>query len=100
MAALFRGLQLPPLAYPGASRRHLALSTRGRCSRRRIHGVRASTLEAAEGDSRATEPVEVVGVGSRKDAVIDFCMGSRTLSSTPIRFWYEIDIRIRKSSIV
>lgn len=44
-------------------------------------------MEAAEGASRATESVEVVGVGSRKDAVIDFCLGSRTLSSTPIRFW-------------
>ncbi|RCV12884.1 hypothetical protein SEVIR_2G314100v4 [Setaria viridis] len=90
MAAPVRGLQLPPpLAYPGTSRRRLAPSTRGRRSRsrRRIHGVRAAALEAAEGASRATEPVEVVGVGSRKDAVIDFCMGSRTLSSTPIRFW-------------
>ncbi|CAN6211340.1 unnamed protein product [Urochloa humidicola] len=82
MAAPVRGLQLPPpLAYPGASPWHLAPSTRGRNSRsrRRVH--------VAEGASRATEPVEVVGVGSRKDAVIDFCLGSRTLSSTPIRFW-------------
>ncbi|CAD6218200.1 unnamed protein product [Miscanthus lutarioriparius] len=63
------------------------MSLRGRssCSRRRAPGVRAAA--AAEGASRATEPVEVVGVGSRKDAVIDFCLGSRTLSSTPIRFW-------------
>jgi hypothetical protein len=53
--------------------------------------VRAAAVEAAEGASRATEPVEVVGVGSRKDAVINFCLGSRTLSSTPIRFWYGTD---------
>ncbi|WVZ65814.1 hypothetical protein U9M48_015118 [Paspalum notatum var. saurae] len=87
MAAPIRGLPPPlPLAYSHASPRRLAPSTRGRssCSRRLAPGVRT---EAAEGASRATEPVEVVGVGSRKDAVIDFCLGSRTLSSTPIRFW-------------
>ncbi|CAL5072909.1 unnamed protein product [Urochloa decumbens] len=90
MAAPVRGLQLPPpLAYPGASPRRLAPPTRGcsSLSRRRVHRVRAAALEAAEGASRATEPVEVVGVGSRKDAIIDFCLGSRTLTSTPIRFW-------------
>ena len=90
MAAPVRGLALPPpLAYPSTSPRRLDPSTRGRSSRsrRRVHGVRA----AAEGASRATEPVEVVGVGSRKDAVIDFCLGSRTLTSTPIRFWYGTD---------
>ncbi|KAG8084040.1 hypothetical protein GUJ93_ZPchr0010g9724 [Zizania palustris] len=37
---------------------------------------------------RPLDPIEVVGVGSRKDVVIDFCLGSRILSSTPIRFWY------------
>ncbi|KAF8759302.1 hypothetical protein HU200_010340 [Digitaria exilis] len=90
MAAPVRGLPLPPsLTYPRTSPRRLAPSTRGRSSHsgRRVHGVRAAAVEAAEGASRATEPVEVVGVGSRKDAVLDFCLGSRTLSSTPIRFW-------------
>ncbi|CAN6218677.1 unnamed protein product [Urochloa humidicola] len=90
MAAPVRGLQLPPpLAYPGTSMRRLVPSTRGRSSRsrRRVNGVRAAALEVADGASPVTEPVEVVGVGSRKDAVIDFCLGSRTLSSTPIRFW-------------
>ncbi|KAF8700679.1 hypothetical protein HU200_034028 [Digitaria exilis] len=90
MAAPVRGLPLPPsLSYSRTSPRGLAPSARGRSSRsgRRVHGVRAAALEAAEGASRATEPVEVVGVGSRKDAVLDFCLGSRTLSSTPIRFW-------------
>ncbi|KAJ1290748.1 hypothetical protein BS78_02G268600 [Paspalum vaginatum] len=90
MAAPVRGLPLPsPLAYSHAYPCRLAPSTRGHssCSRRLAPGVRAAASEASEGASRATEPVEVVGVGSRKDAVIDFCLGSRTLSSTPIRFW-------------
>ncbi|KAL6601594.1 hypothetical protein ACP70R_044814 [Stipagrostis hirtigluma subsp. patula] len=74
----------PPLASPCAIPRSLAPSARGRGRiRRRSSGVRAE----AEGASRPPEPVEVVGVGSRKDAVIDFCLGSRTLASTPIRFW-------------
>ncbi|KAL6655064.1 hypothetical protein ACP70R_005890 [Stipagrostis hirtigluma subsp. patula] len=74
----------PPLASPCAIPRSLAPSARGRGRiRRRAPGVRAE----AEGASRPQEPVEVVGVGSRKDAVIDFCLGSRTLASTPIRFW-------------
>jgi hypothetical protein len=89
MAAPVRALPLPsPVAYP-------RMSSRGRssCSRRHGPGVRAAAAAAAaEGASRATEPVQVVGVGSRKDAVIDFCLGSRTLSSTPIRFWYGTDI--------
>ncbi|KAL6844590.1 hypothetical protein ACP4OV_025249 [Aristida adscensionis] len=85
MAAPARGLALPPpLASPcGLPRSGLAAPCpRGR-ARRRAPVVRAE----AEGASRAPEPVEVVGVGSRKDAVIDFCLGSRTLASTPIRFW-------------
>jgi len=99
MAAPVRGLALPPpLAYPSTSPRRLDPSTRGRSSRsrRRVHGVRA----AAEGASRATDPVEVVGVGSRKDAVIDFCLGSRTLSSTPIRFWYGTDTEFVNRGLV
>ncbi|XP_066390689.1 protein ACCUMULATION AND REPLICATION OF CHLOROPLASTS 3, chloroplastic-like isoform X3 [Miscanthus floridulus] len=84
MAAPVRALPLPsPVAYP-----RMSLRGRSSCSRRRAPGVRAAaSAAAAEGASRATEPVAVVGVGSRKDAVIDFCLGSRTLSSTPIRFW-------------
>ena len=99
MAAPARGLALPPpLAHPSTSPRRLDPSTRGRSSRsrRRVHGVRA----AAEGASRATDPVEVVGVGSRKDAVIDFCLGSRTLSSTPIRFWYGTDTEFVNRGLV
>ena len=86
------------LAHPSTSPRRLDPSTRGRSirSRRRVHGVRA----AAEGASRATDPVEVVGVGSRKDAVIDFCLGSRTLSSTPIRFWYGTDTEFVNRGLV
>uniref|UniRef100_A0A0D9XGK8 Protein ACCUMULATION AND REPLICATION OF CHLOROPLASTS 3 n=1 Tax=Leersia perrieri TaxID=77586 RepID=A0A0D9XGK8_9ORYZ len=81
MAASLRGLPLspPPLVAPppcASSHRRLAPSRRGRSG---ASGV----LRAAA----AADPVEVVGVGSRKDAVIDFCLGSRTLSSTPIRFW-------------
>ncbi|VAI20989.1 unnamed protein product [Triticum turgidum subsp. durum] len=75
MAASLRGGLVVPLPPPLASPRRLAPSPRRR--RRRLPRVRAA----------AAEPVEVVGVGSRKDAVIDFCLGSRTLSSTPIRFW-------------
>ncbi|XP_062198710.1 protein ACCUMULATION AND REPLICATION OF CHLOROPLASTS 3, chloroplastic-like isoform X2 [Phragmites australis] len=88
MAASVRGLALPPpLASPRTSSRCLAPVPRGRSrSQRRVAGVRAAAAGVG-GTSRAPEPVEVVGVGSRKDAVIDFCLGSRTLSSTPIRFW-------------
>ncbi|KAL5201224.1 hypothetical protein ABZP36_035578 [Zizania latifolia] len=82
MAASVRGLPLsPPLPSPCASCRRLSPSARSRI----VPGVRAAA--AAEGAPRPPDPVEVVGVGSRKDAVIDFCLGSRTLSSTPIRFW-------------
>ncbi|KAK1632787.1 hypothetical protein QYE76_007102 [Lolium multiflorum] len=80
------GLVVLPVPPPLASTRHLAPSPRRR-HRRAAPGVRAAAVAAAEGVPRPTEPVEVVGVGSRKDAVIDFCLGSRTLSSTPIRFW-------------
>uniref|UniRef100_A0ACD5XPI1 Uncharacterized protein n=2 Tax=Avena sativa TaxID=4498 RepID=A0ACD5XPI1_AVESA len=80
MAASVRGslvvLPLPPL---------LRLAPSPRRRRRRAPGVRAAS--EGGGAPRPPEPVEVVGVGSRKDAVIDFCLGSRTLSSTPIRFW-------------
>ncbi|TVU10393.1 hypothetical protein EJB05_43918, partial [Eragrostis curvula] len=89
MAASVRGLALPPpLASPCTSSRRHAPVPRGRSSRNRrcVLEVRAAVVEA-EGGSRQPEPVEVVGVGSRKDAIIDFCLGSRTLSSTPIRFW-------------
>ena len=82
MAASVRGGGLVVVPLPPPLR--LAPSPRRRS--RRAPGVRA----VAEGDSpRPPDPVEVVGVGSRKDAVIDFCLGSRTLSSTPIRFWYS-----------
>lgn len=38
------------------------------------------------GDS---EFVEVIGIGSRKDAVIDFCLNS-PLQSSSVRFWYDL----------
>lgn len=86
MAASLRGLALspPPLVAPPtcAPSRRLVPSPRSRSG----YGVRVAA--AADGAPRPSDPVEVVGVGSRKDAVIDFCLGSRTLSSTPIRFWY------------
>nr|BAD26753.1 ARC3 homologue [Oryza sativa Japonica Group] len=85
MAASLRGLALspPPLVAPPtcAPSRRLVPSPRSRSG----YGVRVAA--AADGAPRPSDPVEVVGVGSRKDAVIDFCLGSRTLSSTPIRFW-------------
>ncbi|XP_044984426.1 protein ACCUMULATION AND REPLICATION OF CHLOROPLASTS 3 isoform X3 [Hordeum vulgare subsp. vulgare] len=84
MAASVRGGLVVPLRPPLASPRCLAPSPRRR--RRRLPRVRAA----------AAEPVEVVGVGSRKDAVIDFCLGSRTLSSTPIRFW---TVRVDNSEV-
>uniref|UniRef100_A0A0E0M4D0 Uncharacterized protein n=1 Tax=Oryza punctata TaxID=4537 RepID=A0A0E0M4D0_ORYPU len=86
MAASLRGLPLSPsplVAHPCALSRRLAPSPRSRSG----YGVRAAAAAAADGGPRPPDPVEVVGVGSRKDAVIDFCLGSRTLSSTPIRFW-------------
>ncbi|PNT65114.1 hypothetical protein BRADI_4g37530v3 [Brachypodium distachyon] len=89
MAASVRGLLPlpPPPSSPCTSMRRLTSSPRRHTApRRRGPGVRAAA-EAAGGAPRQPEPVEVVGVGSRKDAVIDFCLGSRTLSSTPIRFW-------------
>uniref|UniRef100_A0A2P2P0I4 Protein ACCUMULATION AND REPLICATION OF CHLOROPLASTS 3 n=1 Tax=Rhizophora mucronata TaxID=61149 RepID=A0A2P2P0I4_RHIMU len=33
------------------------------------------------------EYVEVIGIGSRKDAVLDFCLDSDFLSSSSLRFW-------------
>uniref|UniRef100_A0ACD5Y293 Uncharacterized protein n=1 Tax=Avena sativa TaxID=4498 RepID=A0ACD5Y293_AVESA len=80
MAASVRGgLVVVPLPPP------LRLAPSPRRCRRRALGVRVAP--EGGGAPRPPEPVEVVGVGSRKDAVIDFCLGSRTLSSTPIRFW-------------
>lgn len=38
------------------------------------------------GDS---EFMEVIGIGSRKDAVIDFCLNS-PLQSSSVRFWYDL----------
>ncbi|GJM99503.1 hypothetical protein PR202_ga16607 [Eleusine coracana subsp. coracana] len=85
MAASVRGLALPPpCASPCAS---APMRGRSRRNRRCVLGVYAAAAVEAEGASRPPEPVEVLGVGSRKDAVIDFCLGSRTLASTPIRFW-------------
>ncbi|KAJ6846151.1 protein ACCUMULATION AND REPLICATION OF CHLOROPLASTS 3 isoform X1 [Iris pallida] len=40
--------------------------------------------------SSAPDPcqyVEVIGIGSRKDALIDFCLGHTSLSSSSFRFW-------------
>ena len=94
MAAPVRALPLPSPVAP-----RMTLRDRSSCSRCRAPGVRAAAAAAAAGASRATEPVEVVGVGSRKDAVIDFCLGSRTLSSTPIRFWYGTETELLTSTL-
>lgn len=50
------------------------------CSRSELHAA------SVTGNS---DPVEVIGIGSRKDAVMDFCLSSSSLSSSlsRLRFW-------------
>ena len=47
-------------------------------------GTLEGDCESVWGDS---EFVEVIGIGSRRDAVIDFCLNS-PLQSSSVRFWY------------
>lgn len=46
-----------------------------------------SHANGSVGSRRDADPVEVIGIGSRKDAVIDFCSSSRSVSSSLLRFW-------------
>ncbi|XP_028551230.1 protein ACCUMULATION AND REPLICATION OF CHLOROPLASTS 3 [Dendrobium catenatum] len=41
------------------------------------------TLDSHNGD----EPVDVIGIGSRKDSIIDFCLASPAVSASRFRFW-------------
>ncbi|KAI0512352.1 hypothetical protein KFK09_012991 [Dendrobium nobile] len=43
----------------------------------------AYTLDSHNGD----EPVDVIGIGSRKDSIIDFCLASPAVSASRFRFW-------------
>ncbi|KAL0918482.1 hypothetical protein M5K25_010491 [Dendrobium thyrsiflorum] len=43
----------------------------------------AYTLDSHNGD----EPVDVIGIGSRKDSIIDFCLASQAVSASRFRFW-------------
>ncbi|OAY63004.1 Protein ACCUMULATION AND REPLICATION OF CHLOROPLASTS 3 [Ananas comosus] len=56
-----------------------------------------SHANGSVGSRRDADPVEVIGIGSRKDAVIDFCSSSRSVSSSLLRFW---TIYMRDSSKV
>ncbi|XP_019709803.2 protein ACCUMULATION AND REPLICATION OF CHLOROPLASTS 3, chloroplastic isoform X3 [Elaeis guineensis] len=52
--------------------------------------LRAATASDSIGHldpQRDSDPVEVIGIGSRKDAVIDFCLSSPSVSSSRLRFW-------------
>ncbi|XP_072976119.1 protein ACCUMULATION AND REPLICATION OF CHLOROPLASTS 3, chloroplastic isoform X1 [Typha angustifolia] len=53
--------------------------------------VRASSWSSDENghavSRRDSDPVEVIGIGSRKDAVIDFCLSSHSVSASRLRFW-------------
>lgn len=60
-----------------------------RCRKRALR-LRAAATSSDVGRidaSRGSEPVEVIGIGSRKDAVIDFCLNSPTVSASRLRFW-------------
>ncbi|CAL9136575.1 unnamed protein product [Musa acuminata var. zebrina] len=60
-----------------------------RCRKRALR-LRAAATSSDVGRidaSRGSEPVEVIGIGSRKDAVIDFCLNSPSVSASRLRFW-------------
>ncbi|RRT58260.1 hypothetical protein GW17_00058779 [Ensete ventricosum] len=60
-----------------------------RCRKRVLRLRTAATSSDVErvDFSRGSEPVEVIGIGSRKDAVIDFCLNSPSVSASRLRFW-------------
>ncbi|WOL18197.1 protein ACCUMULATION AND REPLICATION OF CHLOROPLASTS 3 isoform X2 [Canna indica] len=59
--------------------------------RRPLLPLRAALSTSSHGGGvelhRSLEPVEVIGIGSRKDAVIDFCLNSPPVSACRLRFW-------------
>ncbi|XP_042388690.1 protein ACCUMULATION AND REPLICATION OF CHLOROPLASTS 3-like isoform X3 [Zingiber officinale] len=62
--------------FPGARRRKPSL---------RLRVEAETTLGCARIDR--SEPVEVIGIGSRKDALIEFCLNSPSFSESRLRFW-------------
>ncbi|XP_042393442.1 protein ACCUMULATION AND REPLICATION OF CHLOROPLASTS 3-like isoform X2 [Zingiber officinale] len=62
--------------FPGARRRKPSLRLR----------VEAETALGSARIDRS-EPVEVIGIGSRKDALIEFCLNSPSFSESRLRFW-------------
>ncbi|XP_017700763.2 protein ACCUMULATION AND REPLICATION OF CHLOROPLASTS 3 isoform X2 [Phoenix dactylifera] len=87
------------LAISHASTRPLRGSPARICAARGLTGfhrgrpplrLRVSTASDSIGhldSQRDSDPVEVIGIGSRKDAVIDFCLSSPSVSSSRLRFW-------------
>ncbi|KAF7133548.1 hypothetical protein RHSIM_Rhsim09G0078600 [Rhododendron simsii] len=41
--------------------------------------------------------VEVIGIGSRKDAVLDFCLDSPSLSPS-LRFWFHVNMKVNQNN--
>ncbi|KAJ1694555.1 hypothetical protein LUZ63_011253 [Rhynchospora breviuscula] len=90
MAVVSSSSSFLSFSHGGVHRRcHLSCLRRGKvssaafslsCSQSELHATSIS------GDS---DPVEVIGIGSRKDSVIDFCLSSSLLSSSlsRLRFW-------------
>ncbi|XP_020250300.1 protein ACCUMULATION AND REPLICATION OF CHLOROPLASTS 3 isoform X2 [Asparagus officinalis] len=54
-----------------------------------INGLnrRISLLSLRASSESGLSPVEVIGIGSRKDALIDFCLSNPMASSSRLRFW-------------
>lgn len=62
-----------------------------RCSRNRIFASEQSAASVEElGKDGDAVIVEVVGIGSRKDTLLDFCLESPFFDSTVVRFWCVI----------
>ncbi|KAG1361120.1 putative Sucrose synthase 6 [Cocos nucifera] len=53
----------------------------------RLRAATASDSISHRDPQQDSDPVEVIGIGSRKDAVIDFCLSSPSVSSSRHRFW-------------
>ncbi|XP_050231897.1 protein ACCUMULATION AND REPLICATION OF CHLOROPLASTS 3, chloroplastic isoform X2 [Mercurialis annua] len=71
------------------------LNFTGKSTPPRLFRVAAASLEEVEEEKRASQSelvVEVIGIGSRVDAVFDFCFDSPFQLSSSFRFW-DIDAK-------
>jgi hypothetical protein len=68
---------------------HLSYLRRGKVSSAAFRGASSQGELRAASVASNLDPVEVNWIGTRKDAVIDFCLSSSSLSSSlsRLRFW-------------